>query len=31
MLIEDYEQGVQKELIIVPLVERFKTAILRKC
>ena len=31
LLIEDYEQvALQKELIIVTFVERFKTAILRK-
>ena len=31
LLLEDYEQGVlQKELIIAPLMERFKRAIFRK-
>ena len=31
LLLEDYEQGaLQKELIIAPLMERFKRAIFRK-
>ena len=31
LLIEGYEQGtVQKELIVAPFIERFKTATLRK-
>ena len=31
LLLEDYEQGaLQKELIIVPLIERFKTATFSK-
>ena len=31
LLLEDYEQGaLQKELIVAPLMERFKTATFRK-